>query len=82
MKRSKCPRVGILPIQNNYRYFSNGFKTTDYIVTELARRDLYDTVRIKGALRRVSTSILRPLGGVVAQMIFVSEKFRKTQSKS
>jgi len=24
--------------------------TTDYIVTELARRDLYDTVRIKGAL--------------------------------
>ena len=82
MKRSKCSRVGILPVQNNYRYFSNGFKTTDYIVTELARRDLYDTVRIKGALRRVSTSILRPLGGVVAQMIFVNENFRKTQSKS
>ena len=53
MKRSKCSRVGILPVQNNYRYFSNGFKTTDYIITELARRDLYDTVRIKGALRMV-----------------------------
>ena len=32
--------------------------TTDYIVTELARRDLYDTVRIKGALRRVFNMML------------------------
>ena len=60
MKRSKCLRAGILPIQNNFRYFSNRFKTTDYIVTELARRDLYDTVRIKGALRMVCNLFLRP----------------------
>jgi len=82
MKRSKCSRVGILSIQNNYRYFSNGFKTTDYIVTELARRDLYDTVRIKGALRMILNLFLRPLGGVVAQMILLSKKSRKIQSKS